>query len=408
MLMRKKQTGEHEEMDMASLNSGSTHTQESEEADNQQPEPQAPPKKKVCRGKQSNKENESEKEKKKEALQRQKEVKEKKKAETEKKKAETEKKKAEEIRRNSSFLQSLEAFKNTTTPEPAIETRCQPVSLYTNLNTEPPTFMESNRPRAVLQPSVIQPVESQLSSPHYMDLVQMPQLHFTPRPPRRISNEDQHSSRYSSPQWESTPVSRMLNDARETLHTSYDQEGGSDQCFTASCALMREELRTAHDNLKVLQSDNRRLEEMLWSAREEIETLKNGTSANRDEQSTCHLQADGRPRAGRVPSASANAHHMVELLPGTGVYVYPKHITTAKRKQKGTQVARYLMSVFYTNTELVDCGNVTGCHGKKGMDKTIVNTIEEYAVSIHGRNLLSEVKFSMRTKISALVSLARK
>lgn len=38
-------------------------------------------------------------------------------------------------------------------------------------------------------------------------------------------------------------------------------------------------------------------------------------------------------------------------------------------------MARYLMSVFYTNEELVLRGNLMGTNGKDGLNRQIVNTI---------------------------------
>lgn len=38
-------------------------------------------------------------------------------------------------------------------------------------------------------------------------------------------------------------------------------------------------------------------------------------------------------------------------------------------------MARHLMSVFYTNKELIDRGNVMGVNGKEGLNKEIVKAI---------------------------------
>lgn len=38
-------------------------------------------------------------------------------------------------------------------------------------------------------------------------------------------------------------------------------------------------------------------------------------------------------------------------------------------------MARHLMSVFYTNKELADPGNVMGVNGKEGLNKEIVKAI---------------------------------
>ena len=66
---------------------------------------------------------------------------------------------------------------------------------------------------------------------------------------------------------------------------------------------------------------------------------------------------------------------MMELMPGSGVYVYAKDIRIASKKASGTAIARYLMSVFYTNHELVERGNLSGKNGKQGLDPSTVKAI---------------------------------
>lgn len=67
---------------------------------------------------------------------------------------------------------------------------------------------------------------------------------------------------------------------------------------------------------------------------------------------------------------------MMELMPNSGVFVYPKDTRVPSgKKESGTAMARYLMSVFYTNEELVLRGNLMGTNGKDGLNRQIVNTI---------------------------------
>lgn len=66
---------------------------------------------------------------------------------------------------------------------------------------------------------------------------------------------------------------------------------------------------------------------------------------------------------------------MMELMPNSGVYVYPRDIRTVSRKTNGTTIARHLMSVFYTTKELIERGNVNGVNGKVGLDKAVVKAI---------------------------------
>lgn len=62
-------------------------------------------------------------------------------------------------------------------------------------------------------------------------------------------------------------------------------------------------------------------------------------------------------------------------MPYTGVFVYPRDIRSTSRKSSGTAMARHLVSVFYTNKELIDQGNVMGVNGKEELNKEIVNAL---------------------------------
>lgn len=62
-------------------------------------------------------------------------------------------------------------------------------------------------------------------------------------------------------------------------------------------------------------------------------------------------------------------------MPYTGVFVYPRDIRSTSRKPSGTAMARHLVSVFYTNKELIDQGNVMGVNGKEELNKEIVNAL---------------------------------
>lgn len=62
-------------------------------------------------------------------------------------------------------------------------------------------------------------------------------------------------------------------------------------------------------------------------------------------------------------------------MPYTGVFVYLRDIRSTSRKPSGTAMARHLVSVFYTNKELIDQGNVMGVNGKEEINKEIVNAL---------------------------------
>ena len=66
---------------------------------------------------------------------------------------------------------------------------------------------------------------------------------------------------------------------------------------------------------------------------------------------------------------------MIELMPGTNVYVYPKDVRVVGKMYGGCRKARYLLSAFYTNQELVAAGNITGVNGKSGLNQQVIKAI---------------------------------
>ncbi|KAJ8316679.1 hypothetical protein KUTeg_005769 [Tegillarca granosa] len=112
-----------------------------------------------------------------------------------------------------------------------------------------------------------------------------------------------------------------------------------------------------------LKEKERELEEVkrqLFQAREELEQQK---SSNRMQLTTgeWNTQKDGYPRAGRVPKEIAENHSMMELMPGSGIYVYPKDVRALSKKNSGTGMARYLMSVFTPMKSLLCCHKGKRC-----------------------------------------------
>ena len=66
---------------------------------------------------------------------------------------------------------------------------------------------------------------------------------------------------------------------------------------------------------------------------------------------------------------------MVELVPDSGVFIYPVQRNNAVIKFDGKKMARYLLSCFYSTPELIEAGNLSGANQKKGLDPTIVEAI---------------------------------
>ena len=65
---------------------------------------------------------------------------------------------------------------------------------------------------------------------------------------------------------------------------------------------------------------------------------------------------------------------MVELTPGSRIYVYTSVIDHASRRSSGTGCAAYLLNAFYTNEELKG-RNLTGANGKTAVDQDILGSI---------------------------------
>ena len=65
---------------------------------------------------------------------------------------------------------------------------------------------------------------------------------------------------------------------------------------------------------------------------------------------------------------------MVELTPGSRVYVYCNILEQASRQSSGSGCAAFLLNSFYTNRELVG-KNLTGANGKQSIDQDILNSI---------------------------------
>ena len=65
---------------------------------------------------------------------------------------------------------------------------------------------------------------------------------------------------------------------------------------------------------------------------------------------------------------------MVDLIPGSRVFVYANTIKQASKRASGTGCAACLLNAFYTNEELKG-KNLTGANGKSAIDPDILNSI---------------------------------
>lgn len=65
---------------------------------------------------------------------------------------------------------------------------------------------------------------------------------------------------------------------------------------------------------------------------------------------------------------------MIELSPGSGIFVFEKHIDQAVARKTPTSCAAFLLNCFYTNTEMAGM-NLTGANGKPCPDEDIIDSI---------------------------------
>lgn len=66
---------------------------------------------------------------------------------------------------------------------------------------------------------------------------------------------------------------------------------------------------------------------------------------------------------------------MIELVPGTRIYVYQNQLDKAITRDSATARARCMLMAFYTPNEMVEAGNLYGANDKKGLDKEIVDAV---------------------------------
>ncbi|XP_052093979.1 uncharacterized protein LOC127730005 isoform X6 [Mytilus californianus] len=113
------------------------------------------------------------------------------------------------------------------------------------------------------------------------------------------------------------------------------------------------------------------------------------------------------PRQGLVDPETAKAFQMVELVNGSGVYVYERTIQQAFKigteSQTGTyngeKMARYLLNVFWSRKELVGATLSKAGRGKKILNQQIIEAILDFCVS-YGRQRRGIVQRAMSVSLS--------
>ncbi|XP_069132960.1 serine-rich adhesin for platelets-like isoform X7 [Argopecten irradians] len=122
-----------------------------------------------------------------------------------------------------------------------------------------------------------------------------------------------------------------------------------------------------------------------------------------------------RPRPGLVDIKVAEAFQMVELVPGSGVYLYHDQMVDALKtgletdqslERSGEKMARYLLGVFYTTRQLVGTTMSRGTSPKRLLNPVITESIIAFCL-LHGRHKRGPVKTAMASKISAATFKAK-
>jgi len=93
---------------------------------------------------------------------------------------------------------------------------------------------------------------------------------------------------------------------------------------------------------------------------------------------------------------------MIELVPGTRIYVYQNQLDKAMTRDSPTARARCIIMAFYTPEELVEAANLSGANEKRGLDPDVVDAVIGWYWFTYSiiPNLLSFV-FRFRTLIGA-------
>ncbi|XP_070199338.1 uncharacterized protein [Littorina saxatilis] len=166
---------------------------------------------------------------------------------------------------------------------------------------------------------------------------------------------------------------------------------------TAPCT---EACKANVDALRVQVKDLQAKVTSLEARQRELEGELVASYATQDVEN--HSPPSGRQKPGCHSPATAAAHHMVELDPGSGVFCYPSNLIEAKGKS-GDAMPRYLISVFYTTNQLVEAGNLSGTNGKQGLDKRIVDAIVSYTLANNEGSSSARVRTVLRSKLSAAI-----
>ncbi|XP_069491242.1 uncharacterized protein [Ambystoma mexicanum] len=172
------------------------------------------------------------------------------------------------------------------------------------------------------------------------------------------------------------------------------------QCRSPECEMLLRELEALRDQCAKLQAHNVMLQQQLHAAyadqnRRHHQELNDGVP---------------RPKAGLYEDpALPLSHGMIELVLGTGLYLYESQLTLARSSARSqTALARLLLDVFFTRDEQAK-SNLSGENGLQCLNPRVVGTIVAYAISQEQYQPSSSavIKNSLRNKLGCLRAPSR-
>lgn len=147
--------------------------------------------------------------------------------------------------------------------------------------------------------------------------------------------------------------------------------------------------------------------------------LDTSTDSSISFQDTSHtsqgpVEPGGVPRPGLIETETAKAYQMVELVTGSGVYVYDKTISQAFKvgterdsgTYSGEKMARYLLNVFWSRKDLVGATLSKAGRGKKILNQQIIEAILDFC-SVNSRHSRGKVRHCIATSITSATCQAK-
>ncbi|XP_063424319.1 uncharacterized protein LOC134708014 isoform X12 [Mytilus trossulus] len=148
-----------------------------------------------------------------------------------------------------------------------------------------------------------------------------------------------------------------------------------------------------------------------------LDTSTDSSLSFQDTSHTSHgpVEPGGVPRPGLIDTETAKAYQMVELVTGSGVYVYDKTISQAFKvgterdtgTYSGEKMARYLLNVFWSRKDLVGATLSKAGRGKKILNQQIIEAILDFCEK-NGQHTRGQARHTLSRSISAETHRMRK